>query len=656
MRSYILLCFFIIANISLGQSRYQYRYWFDLSDNSAIVGTSDFNYINIEADISELALGIHSFNLQLLNVENGSVIVKSAFFCKTSDNNTISIYIDDQPYNVEKFPRVINGIGHLNIDMSSLSDGLHKMVYILHDSENKPKEIGSKFFIKIPIGGEGIWKYEYWLNKDYHNKKTLTIDSPISPCVLLADLPIGDFNTPYGSYDFKIEGNKPYLYPIYNFNIRFYNTWGFQKDTTSIYVDCSKRQLLDPKFLIPNKQYDIDPVKVDSFYWFKFNALEGDSLIFKARRQSTMTFYSTNAERIHCISGDSVLTYNGFTAKNNGTYYLKIDNILKSKQIYSFKFDCVSGPSKDSNDSIDNGSKDDIYDGILIDWMNSLEWQNIPEGITLSKNNFNIKIKKDSAFTLPYVATNANDVRMYSGSILRIESDKYIQKLIFCLSDKWKEQLGTIKTKTGIINIDTIRNILVWEGPASIAEIYATEANNFDKDEDILPKMFSFTKIYATLLDIKNDVYSEVAEIRPEYTEYMGYNTITFWYNDGSHVSYSLNDEVDIKFEGNFIVAYTKFVEVMYDVNNIKNITYSMDVVTDIEKNIDELKHVNYQNGRLLFQNLPIGSHLRIYTVNGIKVVDIPNLSGDYIYQLSSFTHGVYIVNINGITSKILLK
>ena len=60
---------------------------------------------------------------------------------------------------------------------------------------------------------------------------------------------------------------------------------------------------------------------------------------------------------------------------------------------------------------------------------------------------------------------------------------------------------------------------------------------------------------------------------------------------------------------------------------------------------------------QIVFRNLKAGSNISIYAVNGIQMMNetIAN-DGEYTFQLSNLTQGVYVVNVNGKTYKIVKK
>ena len=124
-------------------------------------------------------------------------------------------------------------------------------------------------------------------------------------------------------------------------------------------------------------------------------------------------------------------------------------------------------------------------------------------------------------------------------------------------------------------------------------------------------------------------------------TDFLLENGVTITFNDGKLVI--TNDVADI---------------LDYDLDGIWKWTYedTGDHGSGIQS-ISSDYSVQFGGDMIVFRNLKAGSNISIYAVNGIQMMNetIAN-DGEYTFQLSNLTQGVYVVNVNGKTYKIVKK
>lgn len=142
---FIILC--AVPNILMAQEQFNYRYWFDSADNSAVTGTSSNYDIQTEIDVSQLGTGLHSFNYQIIGHEDGESTVKSKLFYKTAMflNGNGIVYIDGK--SVESFSISANAI---EIDTDSLDLGFHFLSVQLIDDNGGTASPEGAFFMRMP--------------------------------------------------------------------------------------------------------------------------------------------------------------------------------------------------------------------------------------------------------------------------------------------------------------------------------------------------------------------------------------------------------------------------------------------------------------------------------------------------------------------------
>lgn len=131
---------------------------------------------------------------------------------------------------------------------------------------------------------------------------------------------------------------------------------------------------------------------------------------------------------------------------------------------------------------------------------------------------------------------------------------------------------------------------------------------------------------------------------------------LVIWAKDGTKVTYALAEKPKITFTENEIVVNTNNVEISYDLDKMSRFTYESGGTTDIT----DLKYnctFNFQNEALIFPALSANSAISIYSLNGFLVFKkTVQTAGEYAFPLSNLNAGMYLVNVNGMTYKILKK
>lgn len=132
---------------------------------------------------------------------------------------------------------------------------------------------------------------------------------------------------------------------------------------------------------------------------------------------------------------------------------------------------------------------------------------------------------------------------------------------------------------------------------------------------------------------------------------------LVVWAKDGSKVAYALADEPKVTFtETNFVIS-SKGIEVNYAIDKMARFTYE----TNEQTAIRNIKTGNTSFGPdgefLLFPSLKANSTLTIYSANGNVVFKkMIREEGEYALPLSNLSKGIYIVDVNGLTYKIMKK
>lgn len=116
--------------------------------------------------------------------------------------------------------------------------------------------------------------------------------------------------------------------------------------------------------------------------------------------------------------------------------------------------------------------------------------------------------------------------------------------------------------------------------------------------------------------------------------------------------------EPSVTFGDNQLVVTTKYLEVeFYDLNEIRKITYLFNDGSGINDVVAETAMIKFKGDVIEFTAFEKGSNILVYAANGMLLMKrTVSDSGDCTLSLSSLSQGVYVVNVNGKTFKIVKK
>ena len=129
------------------------------------------------------------------------------------------------------------------------------------------------------------------------------------------------------------------------------------------------------------------------------------------------------------------------------------------------------------------------------------------------------------------------------------------------------------------------------------------------------------------------------------------------WAKDGTKVAYALCEKPKVTFTETDLVVTTKGVEVNYALENIARFTYEVDEATSIMGAGNDGLLFMCNGESLLFPSLPFNATIAIYTFDGLLVMkETVKTTGEYVLPLYRLNDGVYVINVNGFTSKIVKR
>lgn len=282
--------------------------------------------VNWELDVSQLSQGVHLLQVQAIGDNGLSSQVRQSFFFRAPtyselNNMTCSYSIDDGEMN-QLLSTLTGGAYHFDLDVTTLDDGLHRLLLMLCD-EKGSSSIISRYFVKIPEGGTGVKRYQYWLNDSMSQAVEITLDNPIDSFNLISLLPFDHWPIRSSSFELKVENTQPVIYARNDIHIRFSDATDHFIDVNSTFMDpVVKEDVTDITLLQPNETMTVPRPQENEIIWYKVEALHGDSLCFKADRPCTIQVFSPTGEELKSASGDKSVAWCGAHASMDGTYYI----------------------------------------------------------------------------------------------------------------------------------------------------------------------------------------------------------------------------------------------------------------------------------------------------------------------------------------------
>ena len=347
MRKFFLIMLVLFMHIAArGQDTYSYRYWFDDDSGHIVEGTSPASEWHLDVPVEDLDYNMHVLHVQVGSQTNGWSVPISKYFLKVPYTKATDLsemkccYIIDNQSTVSQMGLVTDNIYHLDIDVSTLSDGLHRVIYWLEGNDGMMTRTNTAFFTKIPLGGNGIIRYEYWLNDNYNDRHLQDIDPRQEKVDLISLLPVETMPIRSSCFEFRIKDNQPLIYAKNDFHIRF-------KEATGRFTDLSK-QFVDEKVsenVIPTGELQetqtFERVEENGIRWYTVPLEEGDSVAFKSSQACTMQLFSPSGEEVYSASGAASVNYDGCHAWEKGTYYLAVHDVMGSQSSVTLEYEHI---------------------------------------------------------------------------------------------------------------------------------------------------------------------------------------------------------------------------------------------------------------------------------------------------------------------------
>lgn len=304
--------------------------------------TDNPSLIKIDVDAQSLDLGVHTLNVQVVDDSGVSSSNIEAFFTRVptqGDIQSMNLYYMIDNNIGKKQPCVFtNSLACAEIDASSLSDGLHSITFFMFNPDGLATQAKSTFFIKEPLGGNGIKAYKYWLNEDVEHCQEKEFDPTKAEVKIVGLFDMEHPELRSSNFHFAIENDKAVLYPKNTFNLRVNDVSGRITSSKSDYIDVTKRELLDMNSIVPiasGQSYNNSVSDKNGISWYQFTGKDGDSISVRANRACMLDIFSPSGKILYQTDGYDAITANGMFLEEDGTYYVALHDVRTSaKDVY----------------------------------------------------------------------------------------------------------------------------------------------------------------------------------------------------------------------------------------------------------------------------------------------------------------------------------
>ena len=132
---------------------------------------------------------------------------------------------------------------------------------------------------------------------------------------------------------------------------------------------------------------------------------------------------------------------------------------------------------------------------------------------------------------------------------------------------------------------------------------------------------------------------------------------LVVWAKDGTQVAYALAEKPKVTFTETDLVITANGIEVNYTLENMARFTYKDNEAVGITNLQTDESNFKLNGESLLFPALKANSTVSVYSLNGTLVFKkTVRQNGEYAFPLSNLNAGVYMVNVNGLTYKIVKR
>lgn len=334
-QSYIFLKVPTFQNDTLNMNNLLYHCWFDQDyDDHQTDSLGNGQFL---LDVSDLQDGIHTVNIML---EGDAVTTtRSYVFLKVP---TESISSSDMQYkfwfdnDLCTLQTGVLGTGCFQLEVGELSNGIHTLNISVEGSTPR-----NYMFYKMPLGGFGVARWDYWINNDLLHTHTTNIVPSLDTLDIISLLPVEAQPIRTSCFHFHPDGEHPYINAKNEITFRFWDANNHYFDMSAFYIDENVTEDIVADVFERNTTQTIDVPDKNEIKWFKFDVGVGDYVDVKSDKACTMQIFAPSGEEVYTAYGQESMTFSGINVNENGTYYLAVHDVTGSGDEVSITYNWV---------------------------------------------------------------------------------------------------------------------------------------------------------------------------------------------------------------------------------------------------------------------------------------------------------------------------
>ena len=291
--------------------------------------------VNFALDATGMKVGLHKAQAFLVTPSGAATGLKETFFYRamtgTERKNMKCLYSVDGDEHYTEAGTLNGNLYHFDLDVANLADGFHRLSYMLMGEDGTSSKVMSSFFVKTPLGGNGIMQYDYWLNDDEANRTVTKLDKRTDPLKLITLLPVESRPIRSSCFHFEVDKDgKPMMYAKNDLHMRFYDVAGRLTETSRQFVDYKVSEAVEGIKAITGVEGSVDSEKPaeNKVVWYSVSADIGDSIAVRGSQAGTLQVFSPGGKEVYSAKGLESVEYGGFHASENGTYYVALHDVM----------------------------------------------------------------------------------------------------------------------------------------------------------------------------------------------------------------------------------------------------------------------------------------------------------------------------------------
>ena len=286
-------------------------------------------------DVSSLPQGFHRIYVQMVTPSGAASNTWQSFFLRETTKTEFAqmkcVYaIDGAEYYTEA-GNLGNGTYHFDLDVSSLDNGLHRIAYMLSNGMGVTTKAQCQFFVKTPLGGNGVTEYWYWLNDQADSgAKKVSLPERKDPFSLITLLPVESQPLRSSLFQFRVEQGRPVIYSMNDIHLRFFDAAGRFTDVSKQFVDERVKQDVEPTGKLQPTQ-TFPKVAENGIRWYTMYVSPGDTVAFKLSQPATLQVFAPSGAEVFRNTESASVKWNGVHTWEDGTYYVAVHDVTGSQ-------------------------------------------------------------------------------------------------------------------------------------------------------------------------------------------------------------------------------------------------------------------------------------------------------------------------------------